>query len=80
MLAPASFLTFGKVNAGPLRLTFFLEGGRPLPGVVLDIGEGQLSWTFGREDGRLRLTFFLEGEGVTNFCEGFKSDGVDNRK
>ena len=49
----------------------------PPPGVVLDIGEGQLSQTFG-ERRRLRLTFF--GEGGDQLLEGggFKSDGVDN--
>ena len=34
VLAPASFLTFGKVNPGPLRLTFFFGRGslpHPLP-------------------------------------------------
>ena len=57
----------------------------PLPSrVVLDIGEGQLSWTFGGGRGGLRLTFFgREGGGDQLFLvggrEGFKSDGVHNR-
>ena len=69
VLAPASFLTFGKVSPGPPQTDIFLGrgtlstpppsflsapgppqidillggGGRSPPGVVLDIGEGQLS-------------------------------------
>ena len=54
---------FLGVKASPARGRRRLQKNTPPPpGVVLDIGEGQLSQTFGGR-GRLRLTFFGGGGG-----------------
>ena len=78
-LAPASFLTFGKVNAGPPQTDIFFGEGVAPPGLFLTLGKVNCHRHL--EGRRLRLTFFLGEGGVTNFWGGggFKSDGVDNR-
>ena len=46
VLAPASFLTFGKVNPGPLQTDIFLGGGRPTPFIFVSAGPFPSDWHF----------------------------------
>ena len=55
-LAPASFLTFGKVNAGPPQTDIFFGEGVAPPGLFLTLGKVNCHRHLGGR--RLRLTFF----------------------
>ena len=73
VLAPASFLTFGKVNPGSPQTDILLGGGVPNPGVVREhCGRSIVTdiWEGGRWAPQTDPFFFLGRRwGLTNFLE-----------